>query len=112
MPYKHFGIRVKEERKKARMTQEQLAEKAGVSFAFVGHIERGTRKASLDTVVKLANALKVSPNVLLRDSLDNGLWGDDNRMADPDRRIMGVIYESFQEYKREYNLDSPEEEDE
>ena len=35
-----------------------------------GHIERGTRKASLETMVSIANALGVSADTLLQDSLD------------------------------------------
>ena len=35
-----------------------------------GHIERGTRKASLETTVDIANALGVSTDMLLQDSLD------------------------------------------
>ena len=47
------------------MTQEQLAEAAGLSASFLGHIERGTRVASVDTLEKLAAALEVTPNDLL-----------------------------------------------
>ena len=51
------------------MTQEQLAEKLQLSTSFLGHIERGTRKASLETLIALCNALDVSPNYLLARSL-------------------------------------------
>ena len=101
MPYKDFGKRVRQQRKLAQMTQEQLAEKAGISFAFVGHIERGTRKASLDTVVKLANALKVSPNILLQDSLDNDLLGNGTEMSEKHRRLLREISDRILEYSTE-----------
>ncbi|MEG1472210.1 MAG: helix-turn-helix transcriptional regulator, partial [Clostridia bacterium] len=52
-----------------RWTQEQLAEKIGVSTSFVGHIERGSRKASLETLVSLANVFKVSLDYLMAGSL-------------------------------------------
>lgn len=71
--YKRFGERVKGQRVLAQLTQEKLSQLSGISLSFLGHIERGTRKASLDTVVKLANALKVSPNLLLQDSLEDDL---------------------------------------
>lgn len=73
MMYKRFGERVRGQRVLAQLTQEKLSQLSGISLSFLGHIERGTRKASLDTVVKLANALKVSPNLLLQDSLEDGL---------------------------------------
>ena len=103
MLYKNFGRRVKQQRKLARLTQEKLAEKAGISFAFVGHIERGTRKCSVDTLVKLANALGVSPNFLLQDSLDDGLLNADAKVSEKDRWLVREIYERIQEYNSEYD---------
>lgn len=52
------------------LTQEELAEKAGISCSFVGHIERGEKKFSIGTLVALCNAMEISPNYLLQDSLD------------------------------------------
>ncbi len=69
LDYVKLGKRVRQQRKLAELTQEQLAERAGISLPFLGHIERGTRKASLDTLVRLANALEVSADLLLQDSL-------------------------------------------
>ena len=109
MPYKEFGKRVREQRQLAKMTQEKLAEKAGVSFAFVGHIERGTRKASLDTVVKLANALKISPNILLQDSLDEDLLGEGPELTDKDRRRIREIYGQIMKYSAEIAEENKEE---
>ena len=105
MPYKDFGKRVRQQRKLSQMTQEQLAEKAGISFAFVGHIERGTRKASLETVVKLSNALGISPNILLQDSLDNDLLGGDAEMTDRHRRLLREISDRILEYSSEITED-------
>lgn len=42
------------------LSQEQLAEMVGVSTSFIGHIERGTRVPSLDTVWRICKALDVS----------------------------------------------------
>lgn len=69
MDYVKLGIRIRNYRKKLHYTQEQLAEAAGISLSFLGHIERGSRKASLETIVNLCNALNVSPELLLQDSL-------------------------------------------
>ena len=69
MNYNALGKRIREHRRALGLTQEQLAERTGVSLSFIGHIERGTRKASLDTLVAISNALNLSPAVLLQDSL-------------------------------------------
>ncbi len=70
MDYKDLGARVRIARRKRSWTQEQLAEKVGISGSFLGHIERGTRVASLETFVALCNELKVVPEYLLCSSLD------------------------------------------
>ena len=69
MDYKDFGSRVRAVRRQQSLTQEHLAEAVGISASFLGHIERGTRVASLETLVALCNALSVAPEYLLRASL-------------------------------------------
>ncbi len=69
MDYPSLGARVRRERVLRGWTQEQLAEKADISLSFLGHIERGTRKASLETMVVLCNVLDVSMDSLLSESL-------------------------------------------
>lgn len=49
-----------------RLTLAQLAEDAGVSRAMVQAIVAGRKSPTLDTVAKLANALRVDPIELLR----------------------------------------------
>ena len=65
MDYFAMGQRICRFRKELRLTQEQLAEQADISASFLGHVERGTRIASLETVMKLCAALRVTPNDLL-----------------------------------------------
>jgi len=100
--YEALGRRIREQRKKAKMTQEALAEKAEISNSFMGHIERGTRKASLDTLVKICNALKVSPGVLLQDSLDDGLLGADLQYSPEQKRLLREIGNQIFSYQRTY----------
>lgn len=64
MDYKELGKRVRKLRKELNLTQEQLAEKLGISVSFLGHIERGTRIASIDTLEKLWFALDTDANYL------------------------------------------------
>ena len=99
MDYKDLGNRVRTVRRQQSFTQEQLAEKVGISASFLGHIERGTRKASLDTVVKLCNALEVSPSLLLQDSLDSDLLGERNQaLSDGQRKLLREISNRIIEY--------------
>ena len=50
----------------AGLTQSQLAEKSGISRVTIANIERGSQTfIKSSTVIKLADALKVSPQVLL-----------------------------------------------
>ena len=69
MDYAELGRRVRQQRVLSGMTQEELAEKSGISCSFVGHIERGEKKFSIGTLVGLCNAMGVTPNYLLQDSL-------------------------------------------
>lgn len=69
MDYKDLGRRVRECRKQQKMTQEQLAESTGISASFLGHIERGSRVASIETLVALCNTLNVKADYLLAGSL-------------------------------------------
>ncbi len=65
MDYYAMGQRIRRLRKAKCLTLEQLAEMADMSASFLGHIERGSRIASLETLVKLCRVLETSPNELL-----------------------------------------------
>lgn len=65
MLYEEIGSKIREERKRQKLTQEKLAEMAGISLSFLGHIERGTRKLSVDTLVKICDALQCSADDIL-----------------------------------------------
>ena len=69
MDFTQFGQQVYKHRHLHNWTQETLAAKAGISTPFLGHIEWGTRKPSVETLVALANALEVGTDDLLRGSL-------------------------------------------
>ena len=64
--YNELGRRVRVQRKQHHLTQEALAEQIDISDSFMGHIERGTRSVSLETLIKLANALNISVEYLLQ----------------------------------------------
>jgi transcriptional regulator with XRE-family HTH domain len=54
-----FGKKVREERKKLGLSQEALAEKAGVHRTYIGMIERGEKNITLANIQKVSKALKV-----------------------------------------------------
>ena len=54
-----LGKRIREIREKVGVTQEKLAFKAKISPSFLSHVERGTKKASLETMRRIAGALEV-----------------------------------------------------
>ena len=60
-----FGERLRELRTERGLTQEQLAELAGVDRNYIGQIERGERNVALVNIVRIAQALKVQPADLL-----------------------------------------------
>ena len=65
MDYVQLGKLVRIRRKSLGLTQEELAELLGVSTSFVGHIERGTRKLSVETLHGLCMALDTSADYLM-----------------------------------------------
>lgn len=54
-----FGERVRAERKKQGLSQEGLAEKAGVHRTYIGMIERGEKNITLLNIEKIAKALEI-----------------------------------------------------
>ena len=76
-----MGDRIKETRKKQKLTQEQLAESLGISVEFVGQIERGIKLPSMQVFVKLIEALNVSADYPLRDSVSTGQLLGDNAIG-------------------------------
>ena len=65
--YTIIGARVRDMRRERGMTQAELARATGVTGSFIGHIERGEKVASLETMAKLSRALGTS--------LDNLVFG-------------------------------------
>jgi len=60
-----FGAAVREHRKAKEWTQEQLAERAGVSALQIGFCERGDNVPKLTLVLRIARALGVRPGELI-----------------------------------------------
>ncbi|MDB6021280.1 MAG: hypothetical protein JWQ04_1137 [Pedosphaera sp.] len=66
--YRVVGETIRAERKKARMSQEKLAEKADLNRNYVGEIERAEKKITLETLEKIAKVFRLHVRDLLRDA--------------------------------------------
>ena len=60
-----FGERIREERKKLNISQEELADRAGVHRTYIGMIERAERNITIINIYKISKALKIEPYKLL-----------------------------------------------
>lgn len=66
-----IGIRVKETRMLNRMSQAELAERIDMSVSYISYIETAKKQASLDALVRIANALAVTVDYLLNGNQAN-----------------------------------------
>ena len=73
---KEIGSRIKAIRKAKGYTQEQLAELAGCHPTYIGQIERGEKNATIESILKITKALKISLSQLF-ENID-GNRGDEN----------------------------------
>ena len=65
LDYRAIGSRVRELRLQHKMTQEYLAELVDISPSFIGHIERGEKKPSLETMSRLTRVLGTTMDYLV-----------------------------------------------
>ena len=63
---RELGKRIRQHRLALDLSQERLANAAGLHWTFIGQCERGQRNISLHNLLKLAHGLKVDPGELVR----------------------------------------------
>lgn len=63
--YKLIGRRVKEARRQKQISQAELAERIDTSVSYISHIETGKKKASLESLVRIANVLESTVDYML-----------------------------------------------
>lgn len=56
---KRFGIRVRTLRQEQGLSQEELADKVGLHYTYIGSVERGEANPTLKNIEKIASALKI-----------------------------------------------------
>ncbi len=64
---KRFGNRIRLERERLGISQEELAERSGLHRTYIGGVERGERNLGLLNVLRLALALELPPEALFTD---------------------------------------------
>ncbi|MEK7150784.1 MAG: helix-turn-helix transcriptional regulator [Patescibacteria group bacterium] len=61
---KRLGKKIRELRRASSISQEALADSAGIERSYMGAIERGERNPSFDKIASIAKALDTSPSKL------------------------------------------------
>ncbi len=72
MPYAEIGRNIRKYRKQQGLTQERLAEVSNLSTNYLGAIERGEKTLTLKTLIGIVDALDITADLLLCDSIKNG----------------------------------------
>jgi len=93
--YRTIGKRIRQERRRLKLTQEELAERADISANFLGHIERGTKRPTLNTLTKIADVLQVSMGTLFVSETTYKLPTDDLFV----KRFMSLVRDKKREEK-------------
>lgn len=68
---KIIGKILKEYRIKSNLTQEDLAEKLGISFKYISRIENGNNGVKTETLINYMRILSISPNILFKQFLED-----------------------------------------
>ena len=69
----HIGKVFQEYRLKNNLTQNDVSDLTGLEPRHISQIERGFSKGSIDTLIKLCNAYKITPDIILYDLLSDEL---------------------------------------
>lgn len=102
--YTSLGSRIAHFRGKLNLSQEQLAERVNLSREYINKIETSARKPTLDTLIDIANALHVSADDLLVDSLEYTISTADSDLhrllLDCNKVEEQILTENAQELKK------------
>jgi transcriptional regulator with XRE-family HTH domain len=67
---KALGKKIRMVRELRGFSQEELGEKAGLSYKYLGELERGNVNVSFDSLLKISTALEISPGNLFKKGID------------------------------------------
>lgn len=108
-PLEDLGIFIRQQRERARISLRTLAKLAGVSNPYLSQIERGLRKPSADILKQIANALKISAEILyiragILESSEQDLTTyilKDKKLTDEQKSNLISLYRSYIENENE-----------
>lgn len=111
MDYRSIGENIRKYRKTKKMTQETLAERAGLSVNYIGSIERGEKLPSLETFIVILNQLGVTADCILQDvvqanyELKMSLLNEKLSVLSPDQRatvedVVDVLVRRLKNWRR------------
>ncbi len=63
--YKNLGVKISNLRKLQKLSREKFAEMADINAYYMGEIERGEKKASIDTLFKICKILDLKIHELV-----------------------------------------------
>lgn len=86
-----FGTALREWRVRQQLTQEQLAERSGLSYKFIGEVERGQGNPTLTSMAHMADALGVSLAMLVGAGERTGAGQPEYRIS---KRELQVVREA------------------
>ncbi len=81
MDRKLLGKRIREERLRCKLTQEELSEKVDVTASYIGAVERGEKSMTLEKLIDVVNALGVSVDYILSDMVYASTDNTNERIA-------------------------------
>jgi transcriptional regulator with XRE-family HTH domain len=90
-----FSRNMRNYRKKAKLTQEKLAEMCGTDYRYIGQIETGIRCPSLGYVEKIAVALNVKPYLLFFDETNNENDVFLNMTSEQKQKIKAMLFQQY-----------------
>lgn len=106
-----LGKRIKDIRIKRGLSQARLSEMIDKSPTYMSYIESGIKCPSLDTLILIANALGVTTDMLLAESLNNYLNVDINEYDELfsdcspyERRVLIETASALKQAMREYHF--------
>lgn len=95
--YKKAGLNIRMFRKKEKLKLEELAKKSGISTSFLSNIEKGSRKPTLETIEKVANALGIGIAGVFSDKLSLSYLPEENSVT---LEIMKIVSSKVLEDKK------------
>lgn len=94
----NFGMRLQEARIARNVTQDDLAEKCGVTSKHISAIERGISPGSITLLLNVCNYLRISPNTLFDDSFQS----DNDSIIPIEKHDIFLMYNKLSKSNQEF----------